>query len=107
MTFYHFSLQLETALLDDCTVNEIYAICQGKHTFPDFIRGDLWTCCLVTNKSDALSQFDEIYDLPFQKQLRKDCQNFIDELGNEEVDKISVLSDLGEFSVNFRIGSKF
>jgi TBC1 domain family member 23 len=75
-------------------VNEIYAICQGKHTFPDFLRADLWTACLVTNKSDALSQFDEIYDLPFQKQLRQDCQNFVSTIGNEEVDKISVMSDL-------------
>lgn len=88
------SLQLETALLDDCGVNEIFAICQGKHTFPDFLRAELWTACLVSNKSNALLQFDEIYDLPFQKQLRLDCQNFIDTLGNEEVDKISVLSDL-------------
>ncbi|KAG5674994.1 hypothetical protein PVAND_004935 [Polypedilum vanderplanki] len=89
------SLQLETALLDDCTVNEIYAICKGKHTFPDFLRADLWLCCLVNNKTDVLSRlFDEIYDLENQKQLRQDCQNFIDTLGNEEVDKISVLSDL-------------
>lgn len=88
------SLQLETALLDDCTVNEIYAICKGKHTFPDFLRSDLWLACLVSNKSDVLSQFDEIYDLVNQKQLRQDCQNYVDTLGNEEVDKISVLSDL-------------
>lgn len=85
---------METALLDDCTVNEIFAICQGKHTFPDFLRAELWTACLVSNKSNALLQFDEIYDLPFQKQLRQDCHNFIETLGNEEVDKISVLSDL-------------
>lgn len=85
---------METALLDDCTVNEVFAICQGKHTFPDFLRAELWLACLVSNKPDALLQFDEIYDLPFQKQLRQDCHNFIETLGNEEVDKISVLSDL-------------
>jgi hypothetical protein len=112
-----FSLQLETALLDDCTVNEIYAICKGKHTFPDFLRADIWLCCLVSNKSDVLANFDEIFDLVNQKQLRQDCQNFVDTigeiraykklralshnllspslaLGNEEVDKISVVSDL-------------
>ncbi|XP_070505538.1 TBC1 domain family member 23 [Chironomus tepperi] len=89
------SIQLETALLeDDCSVNEIYAICKGKHTFPEFLRADLWTCCLVTHKTDALSHFDEIYDLPFQKLLRQDCQNFIDTLGNDEGDKISILSDI-------------
>ncbi|CAG9797314.1 unnamed protein product [Chironomus riparius] len=89
------SIQLETALLeDDCSVNEIYSICRGKYTFPEFLRADLWTCCLVTHKTDALSHFDEIYDLPFQKLLRQDCQNFIDTLGNDEGDKISVLSDI-------------
>lgn len=75
-------------------MNEIYAICKGKHTFPEFLRADLWTCCLVTHKTDALSHFDEIYDLPFQKLLRQDCQNFIDTLGNDEGDKISILSDI-------------
>lgn len=81
-------------LEDDCSVNEIYAICKGKHTFPEFLRADLWTCCLVSHKSDSLSHFDEIYDLPFQKILRQDCQNFIDTLGNEDGDKISILSDI-------------
>lgn len=92
--YVNFSLQLEAALLDDCTVNDIYAICQGKKTFPDTLRADLWMCCLVTQKSDALSHFDEIYDLPFQKQLRQDCQNFVDTLGNDELEQVGVISDL-------------
>lgn len=81
-------------MLDDCTVNDVYAICQGKNTFPDALRADLWMCCLVSQNTDVLSHFDEIYDLPFQKLLRADCQNFIDTLGNDELDKIGVLSDL-------------
>lgn len=80
--------------MDDCTVNDIFAICQGKKTFPDTIRADLWMCCLVSQKSDALSHFDEIYDLPFQKVLRQDCQNFVETLGNEELEQVGVLSDL-------------
>ena len=80
--------------MDDCTVNDIYAICQGKRTFPDAIRADLWMCCLVTHKTDNLSHFDEIYDLPFQKLLRQDCQNFVDTLGNDELEQVGVLSDL-------------
>lgn len=89
-----FSLELEAALLDDCTVNDIYAICQGKKTFPDTIRADLWMCCLVSHKSDALSHFDEIYDLPNQMLLRQDCQNFVDTLGNDELEQVGVMSDL-------------
>lgn len=75
-------------------MNDIYAICQGKQTFPDTIRADLWMCCLVTQKTDVLSHFDEIYDLPFQKQLRQDCQNFVDTLGNDELEQVGVMSDL-------------
>lgn len=51
-------------------------------------------CCLVSQKSDALSHFDEIYDLPNQKQLRQDCQNFVDTLGNDELEQVGVMSDL-------------
>lgn len=58
------------------------------------MRADLWMCCLVTHKTDVLSHFDEIYDLPFQKQLRQDCQNFVDTLGNDELEQVGVLSDL-------------
>ena len=58
------------------------------------MRADLWMCCLVTQTSDALSHFDEIYDLPNQRQLRQDCQNFVDTLGNDELEAVSVLSDL-------------
>lgn len=83
--------------MDDCTVNDIYAICQGKKTFPENLRAEIWICCLLTQKSDALSHFDEIYDLPFQKQLRQDCQNFVDTLGNDELEQVGVVSDLESF----------
>lgn len=51
-------------------------------------------CCLLTHAHDSLSQFDEIYDLPFQKQLREDVRDFVDKLGNEELERVGVLSDL-------------
>jgi hypothetical protein len=80
--------------LDDCTGDDIYGICQGK-SIPENLRPDVWTVCLDTrNKLDQLSQFNEIYDLPFQKQLRQDCHNFVDKLGNDDEDKLSVVSDL-------------
>lgn len=48
----------------------------------------------MRNKSDQLANFNEIFDLPFQKQLREDCHNFVEQLGNETEDKISVVCDL-------------
>lgn len=87
-------IELESALIDDCSVNDIFAICQGK-TIPEALRPDVWQVCLdVRHKPDQLSQFNEIYDLPFQNKLRQDCHDFVENLGNEDEDKVSVISDL-------------
>lgn len=87
-------IELESALLDDCNVNEIYSICHGK-SIPETLRPDVWQICLdVRYKSDQMALFNEIFDLPFQAELRHDCSTFVDKLGNEEEDKLSVVSDL-------------
>lgn len=87
-------MELEAALLDDCTVNDIYKICAGK-VIPESVRPDVWQVCLdVRHKSDQLSQFNGIFDLPFQRQLRTDCNTVVEKLGNEDEDKVSVVSDL-------------
>uniref|UniRef100_A0A182JGG3 TBC1 domain family member 23 n=1 Tax=Anopheles atroparvus TaxID=41427 RepID=A0A182JGG3_ANOAO len=87
-------IELESALQDDCTVDDIYAICHGK-ALPEALRLDVWQVCLgVRNKMDQLAQFNEIYDLPFQAQLRADCEDFVSKLGNEDEDKVSVVCDL-------------
>lgn len=41
-----------------------------------------------------MKHFDEVFDLPFQKQLRMDCNMFVDKLGNPEEERLSVVSDL-------------
>lgn len=91
----HFRLiELESALLDECNVNDIYGICKGK-AIPETLRPDVWQICLdVRFKNDQMALFNEIFDLPFQSELRHDCSVFVDKLGNEEEDKLSVISDL-------------
>lgn len=87
-------IELESALLDDCNVNDINAICHGR-TIPESLRPDVWQVCLdVRHKSDQMSLFNEIYDLPFQTQLREDCNKIVERLGNDEEDKVSVTSDV-------------
>lgn len=87
-------MELETALLDDCNVNDIYAICGGR-AIPESLRPDVWQICLdVRYKIDQMAQFNEIYDLPFQHQLRQDCDTIVDKLGNDDDERVSVLSDL-------------
>lgn len=86
---------MESALLDDdCNVNDIYSICKGKE-IPETLRPDVWQICLdVRFKNDQMALFNEIFDLPFQTALRQDCHIFVDKLGNDEEDKLSVVSDL-------------
>ncbi|XP_021923260.1 TBC1 domain family member 23 isoform X2 [Zootermopsis nevadensis] len=87
-------LDLETALLENCTAASIYSISKGK-TVPDFLRSEVWQICLgVQEKGNQLILFNEIFDLPEQNILREDCQQFVANLGNEDEDKVSVVSDL-------------
>ncbi|XP_069686728.1 TBC1 domain family member 23 isoform X1 [Periplaneta americana] len=87
-------LDLETALVEDCTAASIYSICKGK-SVPDFLRAEVWQVCLeVQEKGNQLVLFNEIFDLPEQNILREDCQQFVANLGNEDEDKVSVISDL-------------
>ena len=79
MCHFQFSrvLDLETALLEDCTAASIYSICKGK-SIPDFLRAEVWQICLqVQEKGNQLVLFNEIFDLPEQNVLREDCQQFV------------------------------
>lgn len=87
-------LELETALEEECTAADIYAISKGR-CVPDSLRPEVWQVCLsVHNTGNQLVLFNEIFDLPQQNLLRKDCQIFVENLGNEDEDKVSVISDL-------------
>lgn len=87
-------MELESCLLDDCNVNDIYSICNGK-AIPETLRPDVWQICLdVRYKMDQMALFNEIFDLPFQSILRTDCAAFVEKLGNDDEDKLSVVSDL-------------
>lgn len=48
----------------------------------------------MRDKGNQLDNFNEIYDLPNQTVLREDCSNFVSKLGNDEEDRLSVISDL-------------
>ncbi|XP_019874769.1 TBC1 domain family member 23 isoform X2 [Aethina tumida] len=85
---------LESALLEECSATDIFCICKGK-PLPEAVRAEVWQICLdVRDKGNQLDHFNEIYDLPNQTVLREDCRNFVSNLGNDEEDKLSVVSDL-------------
>ncbi|KAJ8922747.1 hypothetical protein NQ315_007782 [Exocentrus adspersus] len=90
----HWVIDLENALLEECSATDIYCICKGK-ALPENLRPEVWQICLdVRDKGNQLDHFNEVYDLPNQTVLREDCTNFVSKLGNDEEDKLSVISDL-------------
>lgn len=89
-------VELEAALLDNCTLNDINYICKGKF-FPETLRPDIWQVCLdVRHKDDVLLDFNNIFDLPFQSKLHKDCEEAVNRLSAEVVleNPDSVLHDI-------------
>ncbi|KAG7203794.1 hypothetical protein KM043_013813 [Ampulex compressa] len=89
-------LELEAALLDTeaPSASDIYAICKGQ-AVPTNLRPDVWQACLdVTDRGNQLSHFNEVFDLPEQNIIRDDCQQLVAKLGNDDEDKVSVVSDL-------------
>lgn len=89
-------LELEAALLDAeaPSASDIYAICKGQ-AVPANLRPDVWQACLdVIDRGNQLSQFNEVFDLSEQNIIRDDCQQLVAKLGNDDEDKVSVVSDL-------------
>ncbi|XP_061188960.1 TBC1 domain family member 23-like [Saccostrea echinata] len=85
---------LETALVESCDFGTLKNICKCRPV-PDHLRPEVWQICLsVQSKGDALNSFDGLYDLDEQGLIREDCKALVDKLGNEEEDKVSVVSDL-------------
>jgi len=88
------TVDLETALIEGCDFGTLRSICNNR-PIPDHLRAEIWQICLnVASKADALSSFDELFDMPEQNELREDCSALVDRLGNDEDDKLSIVSDL-------------
>ncbi|XP_045207764.1 TBC1 domain family member 23-like [Mercenaria mercenaria] len=86
--------ELEEALLQECDFGSLRNICKGRPV-PQKHRAEVWQICLqVQGKGDALSSFDGFFDLPEQAQLRDDCTQLVDRLGNDEEERVSVVGDI-------------
>lgn len=102
----HFRLiELESALLDGCSAQEINLLTKGKK-IPESLRPDVWLLCLNCQEAgNQLLSFDEIFDLTNQNELRDDVKKFVKRLGNDDDDKLSVISDI-ESIITFYCKSK-
>ncbi|XP_045494974.1 TBC1 domain family member 23 [Colias croceus] len=98
-------IELESALLDGCSAQEINLITKGKK-IPDSLRADVWLVCLNCQDSgNQLLLFDEIFDLSNQNELRDDVKKFVKKLDNDDDEKLSVISDI-ESIITFYCKSK-
>lgn len=87
-------MELESALLEQCSAADIYCICKGR-SLPEELRSQVWQICLdIQDEINQMTHFNEIFDLPNQAILREDCQQCVEKLGNDDEDKVSVTSDL-------------
>lgn len=87
-------IELESALLDGCSPQEINSLTNSRQ-IPDTLRPDVWLLCLsCQNAGNKLLKFDEIFDLPNQRELRGAVTKFVQKLGNDEDDKLAVISDI-------------
>lgn len=94
---------LEASLLMNDAKNsiDVLRICKGK-PINENIRPLAWQKCLDVNNGTYNAPLCEIFDLPEQKLLRHDCQQFVAKLGNEDEDKVSVMSDLETILTTYR-----
>lgn len=69
---------LEASLLlnDAKTASDVLRICKGK-PINENIRPVAWEKCLNVNHGMPNASLSEIFDLPEQKLLRLDCQQFV------------------------------
>ncbi|XP_026484898.2 TBC1 domain family member 23 [Vanessa tameamea] len=87
-------IELESAILDGCTPQEINAITKGKK-IPESLRPDVWLVCLnCHDMGNQLLMFDEIFDLTNQNELRDNVKKFVRKLDNDDDEKLSVISDI-------------
>ncbi|KAI5751251.1 hypothetical protein M8J77_005750 [Diaphorina citri] len=65
-------------------------------------RPQVWKKYLDIGGKESKVIFSDIYDLPEQNELRNDCKQIVEKLGNDDEDKVSVLSDLESILTHFR-----
>ncbi|XKL63696.1 hypothetical protein PGB90_006060 [Kerria lacca] len=93
--FFNVIEELETALKEEYENDGYSRTDEDVDNITEIARPNIWQSCLdVNNVENKMDIFDDIFDLPEQAVLREDCQHFVSKLGNNEEDKISVLSDL-------------
>ncbi|XP_043190713.1 TBC1 domain family member 23-like isoform X1 [Amphibalanus amphitrite] len=89
------TLELEAALLSVPEGVDVRGIAKCR-PLPDDLRASAWLACLDIQQDvdDGLMTFTNIYDLPEQQMMREDIQQLVDRLGNDEGDRVSVMSDV-------------
>lgn len=94
---------LEGALLEPCSLQDLRLLCRG-HIIPEPLRNQAWQRLVGSTKhamNDGIENFGEIFDLDNQSQLRDDCGIVVEQLLNDESEKVSILSDIESLITHF------
>lgn len=78
--------ELEIALLTKCDYGTIRNISKLR-PIPDSLRSKVWKICLDVQEdieNNAISKWQEVYDLPQQQKIREDCQILAEKLHPED-----------------------
>ena len=68
--------------MEECSAKDIYKIACGK-TIPGNLEAEVWQSCLQTGQTkNSFHDFDEIFDLPEQELIRKDCQLLVGKISH-------------------------
>uniref|UniRef100_A0A8D9F8L9 TBC1 domain family member 23 n=1 Tax=Cacopsylla melanoneura TaxID=428564 RepID=A0A8D9F8L9_9HEMI len=74
----------------------------AHQSIAETFRPEVWKKYLDISGKESRVIFSDIYDLPEQNELRNDCKQIVEKLGNDDEDKVSVLSDLESILTQFR-----
>lgn len=89
--------ELEAVLLGSTETANVRAIAQCR-VLPDELRAAAWLSCLEIDRSPTAAgqtqRLTSVYDLPEQSVIRQDICDMVERLGNDESDRVSVMSDV-------------
>ncbi|CAK9296397.1 unnamed protein product [Gordionus sp. m RMFG-2023] len=78
---------------EKCDLKSIRNMCKGKF-IPDQFRKQIWMICLGISNANEVEEWNEIYDLPYQLNLREKCVELIENNKVESNDSLCLISQL-------------
>lgn len=102
LSFRMDDLEASLLMIDAQTASDVLRICKGK-PINESLRPLAWQKCLDVSHSSYNAPLSEIFDLPEQKLLRHDCQQFVGMSNFNQYSTESNLFSAAQYKVFFII----